>query len=255
MLYATGHSESELARIGIDHLRAELPAAHNTAWLQIGSPGASFNAKQRVSILKLARSALDCRLCEQRKKALSPFTIDGMHNCNGEVASANLHPALIDAIHRIRTDPGRLTKAWFDDMVSNGVTVEAYVEAVSVVTTVVIIDTLHQSLGLALAPPPATGPGEPTGQLNALASDQGAWLPTLNTFIAESAADANAVADHGLPQIPNIAKAFGLVPCAAELFFGAFRPHYQLQDINLAISQGQAEFVASRVSAINECFY
>ena len=255
MLYAEEQGESELARIGIAHLRAELPAAHNSAWSQIGSPGAIFNAKQRIAILQLARSAMDCQLCEQRKQALSPFTIDGQHDSAGDTETSELHPALIDAIHRIRTDPGRLTKAWFDDMLSLGVTLEAYVEAVSVVSTVVIIDTLHQSLGLALAPPPAANLGEPTGQLNTLASDQGAWLPTFNLLIADPEANANQLADHGLPQVPNIAKALGLVPCATELFFGAFQPHYQLSDIKLEISQSQAEFVASRVSAINECFY
>ena len=47
----------------------------------------------------------------------------------------------------------------------------------------------------------------------------------------------------------------GLVPDAVALFFGAFRPHYALKDIPLSISQTQAEFVASRVSALNDCFY
>ena len=253
MLYETDHSESELATSGIEHLRAALLAAHNAAWAQIGSPGAIFDARQRIAILLLARSAGDCQLCQQRKRALSPFAIEGTHDCDGKAAATDLHPALIDAIHRIRTDPGRLTKAWFDDMVSQGVAVEAYVEALSVIATAVIIDTLHQSLGLQLAPPPAPEPGEPSGQLNTSAINQGAWLPTLNPSIADPAADG--VAEHGLPHIPNIAKALGLVPCATELFFGAFRPHYQLSGIQLAISQGQAEFVASRVSAINECFY
>ncbi len=59
----------------------------------------------------------------------------------------------------------------------------------------------------------------------------------------------------GLPTVPNIGRAMGLVPSAGALFFTTFYPHYQLTDINLSISQAQAEFVAARVSSLNECFY
>jgi hypothetical protein len=63
------------------------------------------------------------------------------------------------------------------------------------------------------------------------------------------------MADTGLPAVPNIFRAMGLVPDAVALFFSTFRPHYALKDIELSISQAQAELVASRVSAWNECFY
>ena len=59
----------------------------------------------------------------------------------------------------------------------------------------------------------------------------------------------------GLPGAPNIARSMGSVPSAVALFFTAFRGHYALRDIPLAVSQPQAEFVASRVSALNQCFY
>ncbi len=63
------------------------------------------------------------------------------------------------------------------------------------------------------------------------------------------------MADTGLPVVPNIVRAMGLVPKAVELFFGTFRPHYALKGIKLSLSQAQAEYVASRVSAMNKCFY
>ena len=63
------------------------------------------------------------------------------------------------------------------------------------------------------------------------------------------------LAHHGLPNVPNIARSMGLVPSAVELFFTTFRPHYSLSYIHMTISQAQAEFVAARVSSINECFY
>jgi len=149
-------------------------------------------------------------------------------------------------IHRIRTDPGRLTPAWFNQ-ITQVISKPTYVEIVSVVTSSVIIDTLHNALGFGLPALPQPGKGQPSGEQNPLAIDDGAWLPIL-----DAPAD---MADTGLPQVPNIARALGLVPSALELFFSTFRPHYALKDIALSISQSQAEFVAARVSAINECFY
>ena len=70
-----------------------------------------------------------------------------------------------------------------------------------------------------------------------------------------SLAASQELTDTGMPAVPNIARSLGLVPGAVALFFGTFRPHYALQDIPLAISQAQAEFIAARVSALNQCFY
>ena len=89
-------------------------------------------------------------------------------------------------------------------------------EVISVVTTSVIIDTLHQAMGLPLAPLPKAQPGEPRGQYNADAVDMGAWVP-----IMQAPTD---LASHGLPNVPNIVRSMGLVPSAVELFFTAFTP-------------------------------
>ena len=69
----------------------------------------------------------------------------------------------IDAIHRMRTDPGRLTKSWFDGVMAAGISHQAYVEMVSVVNSSVIIDTLHRCLDLELPALPAPIEGEPGG--------------------------------------------------------------------------------------------
>ena len=87
---------------------------------------------------------------------------------------------------------------------------------------------------------------EPRGQYNADAVDTGAWVPA-----TEAPAD---LASHGLPNVPNIVVPW---PGAKRggAFFTTFSPHYALSNIKLSISQAQAEFVAARVSSINECFY
>jgi hypothetical protein len=157
-----------------------------------------------------------------------------------------LSPLLIDAIHRIRTDPARLTRSWFHT-VSAATGPGPYLEMVSVVTSSVIIDTLHQALGQPVPELPPARAGAPTAEPAGDVVDDGAWVPLTRA--------PKTLADTGLPVVPNIVRAMGLVPAAVSLFFTTFRPHYALKDIALSISQAQAEFVASRVSAMNECFY
>ncbi len=225
----------------IDTLSEHLKAAHESSWQRISEPGAFWDAQQRVAIVEEARAALECDVCTARKAALSPNAIVGPHD-----AATQLPTAAIDAIHRLRTDPGRITHAWFEQITAE-LQAEAYVELVSVVNSSVIIDTLHRALDLAPPELPRPAPGAPNFERNPDATDIGAWVPVL-------AADTE-MADTGLPQVPNIARSLGLVPSAVQLFFNTFRPHYALKDIDLSISQAQAEFVASRTSAINECFY
>ena len=223
-------------------LRDDLREGHAAAWADIAQPGVSWTGAERVAILAEARAALDCNLCTARKSALSPNAVEGDH----DTASALAAP-IVDGIHRLRTDPQRLTRAWFDSLVPDQLSQPAYAELVSVVCTSVIIDTQHNALGLPVTDLPDPIEGEPGGDLLDDTVDIGAWLPVMK-------AEAD-LADTGLPSVPNIARAMSLVPSAVALFFGAFRPHYQLQKIPLAISQAQAEFIASRVSALNQGFY
>jgi hypothetical protein len=223
-------------------LSSDLRQAHTQSWQTIGHAGDFFTGAERVAMVETARAAVSCDLCRRRKEALSPYSVDGQHD-----GPKTLPEEIVDLIHRIRSDPGRLTKTWFDNVTANHISTQQYVEIVSVVTTSVIIDTLHQTLGLELPELPEPSAGEPRGQFNASAVDIGGWVPVLDA--------PQDLAHHGLPHVPNIARSMGLVPSAVELFFTAFRPHYSLSDIHLSISQAQAEFVAARVSSINECFY
>lgn len=222
---------------------AEVIERHNEAWRLIGAPGAFWNGAERVQIVAEARAATVCRLCERRQAALSPFAVDGEHD-----TVSDLPLALIDMIHRLRTDPGRYTRTVFDGVLALGITRERYIEAVSVVNTVVIVDTMHAALGLPLPDLPTPDPGPPTGQATPDVVDDGAWVPLTRV-------DDRTATVTGLPGAPNIARSMGCVPSAVALFFTAFRGHYALRDIPLAVSQPQAEFIASRVSALNQCFY
>ena len=229
------------------HVRDDLKAAHALSWAELGRAGAFLTGRQRIAVVAEARAAQHCDLCAERRSALSPFAVPGADHASHPGTRDVLDAPIVDAIHRLRTDPGRLTRAWFDGIIAAGVSAATYIETVSVLTTSVIVDTLHRSLGLAVPEPPEPVAGQPSGERNEQAVDAGAWVPVT--------AGEQDLAATGLPTVPNIARAMGLVPSAVALFFRTFRPHYQLQDISLSISQAQAEFVASRVSSLNECFY
>ena len=223
------------------NMSTEIRQAHAGAWQTISATGAFFTGEQRAAMVRAARDAQECDLCLQRREALSPNAVHGKHLNQGP-----LDETIVEVVHRIRMDPGRLTKQWFEE-VTQSLGQAAYIEIVSVVASAVIIDTLHNALGLGLAPLHPAQSSTPSHQVNDTVVDGGAWVPILD-------AD-QTMADTGLPRVPNIARALGLVPSALDLFFAIFRPLYQLKNINLSISQAQAEFVAARVSAMNECFY
>ena len=222
---------------------AEVIERHDEAWRLIAAPGAFWSSAERVQMVAEARAATACMLCERRKAALSPFAVDGEHD-----SVSDLPPVLIDMIHRMRTDPVRYTRTVFDGVLAAGISQERYIEAVGVVNAAVIVDTMHAALGLPLPDLPTPEPGPPTGQTAPDVVDDGAWVPLTRV-------DDHTATVTGLPGAPNIARSMGCVPSAVALFFTAFRGHYALRDIPLAVSQPQAEFIASRVSALNQCFY
>jgi len=123
---------------------------------------------QRVAIAAETRHAPSCELCRRRKEALSPAAIEGEHDSLGDVSHI-----VVEVIHRIRTDPGRLSERWFRSVVAAGFSEEQYVETVSIVAHVVAIDTMARGLGLDLLPLPCrnaasrrdTGPAAPSRAL------------------------------------------------------------------------------------------
>ncbi len=222
-------------------IRPEMRESHQVVWGQIGKTGSYWSGRDRVSIVHEARASLECALCLQRKDALSPNAVSGDHDSPTDLASP-----VVDLIHRIRTDPARFTKSVFEDFCSSH-SIGQYVELISVVACSVVVDTFHASLGLEL---PALAEGdatEPRGEEPALVEDAGAWLPL--------AQHEQSRTDLGFRRVPNILRAMGSVPSAVTLFFTCFRHHYSMMGVPLDLAQSQTEFIASRVSALNQCFY
>src|SRR5204863_142018 len=111
-------------------------------------------------------------LRREREAALSPAAVAGMHDSLGE-----LPEAAVEAVHRIRTDPGRLTRSWFDNVIRSGLSPEQYVEIVSVVAHTVALDTFARGVGIPPLPLPDASDGAPSCHRPSGARPGPAWVP------------------------------------------------------------------------------
>ncbi len=235
-------------------IRGDIPEAHRAAWQHIARPGNWWSGTERVAIAAESRAAATCPLCRDRKAALSPAAVTGEHSSCSELPEAT-----IDAIHRMSTDPGRLTKAWYETTLQAGLTPEQYVEILGVVVTLVSVDTFHRGLGLPLEDLPDPVPGEPTRYRPSGALQEEAWVPTVP---ADRLSEAEADLYHGSRGF-YVIRAMSLVPdevrMLGTLSTAQYLPHRLVGDPSSsggrAISRPQIELLAARVSAINECFY
>ena len=240
-------------------MREDLASAQAVAWRKIGDAGTWWTGAERVSIAAETRHAMHCPLCAARKQALSPNMVGGEH------ASLRVLPAAaIEAIHRIRTDSGRLGEAWYRRVIDAGLDDERYIELVGVVAVVVAVDTFRAAAGLPVLPLPAPGPGAPNRHRPRNAKPGLAWMPTLLPDDRRPE-DPDLYQDHPGPRQRgrgNIHIALSLVPEAAIQWWDMLETMYQtsamMRDFGhdyRAISHAQIEMLAARVAALNQCLY
>jgi alkylhydroperoxidase family enzyme len=234
-------------------IREGLARELNRAWARLAAPGTWWDAAERLAIAAEVRAAPACALCAQRKQALSPYTVGGAHDHAGA-----LPEAVVEVVHRLATDAGRLKRSWVEAMCSSGVTEEQYVEIVGVVALVTALDSFDRALGADLRPLPAPQPGTPSCRRPSGATRDLAWVATVAPQ-ALTPGDPNPYAVHG---DKNIHRALSLVPQEVFNFFDLDVELYlkdsEIRDFETeyrALSHAQIELVAGRVSALNGCYY
>jgi hypothetical protein len=239
------------ARIAV---RPDLSDCHAFLLDHVTSPGTWWTGAERRSIAAESRLATTCSLCRQRKDALSPNSVQGKHDSTGE-----LPHSVVDVIHRIRTDPQRLSHAWFECIVPEVLSDAHYVELVGVVTMMAGMDNFARAFGVLPFALPAASPGEPSRHRPATAKPGTAWVPMIDVADADGA-EADMYPE--TPFVPNIIRALSLVPDQVRALRRSSDAHYlpvaQIGDPTArrpTIDRMQTELVAARVSALNECFY
>ena len=193
-------------------VRDELVAAHRRAWTRLAAPGEWWTGAVRVAIAAETRAATDCALCKDRRAALSPRAVTGTHT-----AATDLPEVLIEVIHRVRTDSGRLTRQVYDEALAGGLGDAEYVETIGVMATVIAIDTFCDAMELPRHALPVPVPGEPRRRRPAGAKEGLAWVPTV---APEDLTEAEAGMYDGLAAV-NIHRAPVARPCRSG---GVLRP-------------------------------
>jgi hypothetical protein len=234
-------------------IRQDLQDAHRYLLAHVAAPGAWWTGAERVAIAAESRAAATCRLCRDRRAALSPAAVRGRHD-----TSTGLPADVVDVVHRIRTDPARLSRPWFDGVIAGGLDVARYVELVGVLTLFTGMDFFARALGVAPYPLPSPAGGAPARHRPASARPSGAWVPMI---APEDADGPEADLYAGLPMVPNIIRALSLVPDEVRALRRSTDSHYvpaaEIGDpsVRRDLDRMQMELVAARVSALNECFY
>ena len=237
-------------------VREDLASAHARAWQRLGSPGTWLTARRRVEIAAETRAARVCGYCGECKAALSPYAVEGFHR-----AATDLPDNVVEIVHRVATDPGRLTRAWFDRARESGIGDAEFVETIGVTVTTIAVDMFRRAIRVRPHPLPVPESGEPSRERPARAGSGLAWVPMLapeDMTSDESCLDNVYVS----PDPTFIRRALSLVPREASGLFdmvdAQYLPGRLIPDVarrHRAIDRTQMELIAGRVSAVNECFY
>lgn len=235
-------------------IRDDLSGAFRQAWEHIAKPGCWWSGAERVAIAEEYRNARECSLCLARKAAVTPNAVQGEHDNLGVLSNA-----AVEVVHRIGTDPGRLSKTWYDKTLDLGLSDGQYVELVGVLVTVNSIDAFHRALGIPPEALPSPQAGEASGYRPEGTALSGGWVPMIvDKDVAEAEADLFET-----PNVGNVTRALSLVPDELRNMHALSTAMYlKVTDIadfgasgGRAITRPQMELLAARVSALNECFY
>jgi hypothetical protein len=234
-------------------VREDLRRTHLAMLEYFRKPGCWFTGAERRAIVAESRNAHACRLCIERKASLSPEHPKGRH-----ARVSDLAEALVEIVHRLRLDPQRLSREWFERVTAAGLDEGAYVELIGIGAFSAGVDYFCRALGIEPFALPSPLPGEPSRYRPPNARAGTAWVSMIAPEDA-AGAEANLYPAGGF--VPNIARALSLVPDHVRMLQLESASHYvPMSDIpnpmvRRSLDRLQIELVAARVSAMNECFY
>lgn len=230
-----------------------LRGALDEEWERFARPGSWWTGAERIAIADAARAATGCRLCAQRRGALSPNAVSGRHD-----GDSSLPEAVVDAVHRITSDPGRLSSGWYAAALASGLTPEQLIELVSVLSILILGDSLARACGAPVSALPPPRAGEPTRLRPPGAEIHNAWVPMVHPDRAEGdLKQLYEMVKRGAGFVFNVVRALTLVPDELRGFIGTFRVSYSTHGAPPpdGLERPQMELLAASVSSMNDCFY
>lgn len=211
---------------------------HAVTIRSLAQAGDWLTGAQRIDVWREARKAQADPLDAERKAALSPAAVNGSHG-----PSAHLQAIEVEVVHRVATDPGRLTQSWANEAISV-IGEERYTELVGVTATSQSLDRFEVAMGRPVPDLPEPIAGEPARVRPDTVGDIGAW-------VSQTVGETRA----------NVSRALSLVPvtdAAWRALVDTCYSHGQgFSDFSWdrPLSRPQTELVAARTTVVNECFY
>jgi hypothetical protein len=230
-------------------VREAIGLAHVETLETFVRPGTWWTGAQRAALVAEARaSRVAAGLQEPLRDALT------------DSRGVSLPDAARTVVHQVAVAPKDLERGFYDAARADGLSDCEFVETVGVVSRVVAVDVFARGIGVPIRSLPAIEPGEPARERPATARAEGAWVDTVPSG---RCGGTDAIAIYGDMQAPFVYRALSLAPpeAAGVILFG--NTHYvqidDFMDLDFSydpqISRPEVEFLAGRVSAINECFY
>lgn len=219
-------------------LAAGFEALHARSREAVAAPGDWLTGTERVAVwAEVRRSRVD-ELDRARREAISPNAVAGSHG-----RTAELSAAAVEVVHRVASDPGRLTWAWAEPLLAE-LGEEVYTELVGVVAITEVLDRFALAVGHEPPPLPEPEAGEPARVRPDDVGAVGAWVSqTLEKVRA------------------NVSRALSLVPDTNRTWRGLVDAHYShgtgFYELRWerALGRPQVELVAGRTTSLLECFY
>ena len=215
-----------------------ITSALSAAAASLVAPGDWLTGDQRRAAAIQVLDARTNELDEQRRQAISPNAVVGGHTAAGELSAE-----AVEVVHRVASDPGRLTRSWAEQLIAV-LGEEAYTELVGVAACAMVLDTFSWALQDNEASFGSPIQGMPTNERPEDVGDVGAW-------VSQSTGSGMA----------NVSRSLSLVPVTNSAWVGLVQAMYSrgpgFLDLewDRALSRPQVELVAARTTAELECFY
>ena len=235
------------------NIRPGLVGSHENAWRWLSKPGTWLDGAQRVAVAAEVRQAHSCKLCAEKKEALSPNVVQGEHDSLG-VLNANQ----VGVIHQVATDSGRTSEAWCRGAIDAGMGEGEFVEISGIVAMVMMMDTFKRGMGLSEDQLPVAESGETSRYVSPGAKRQAAWVPITEP---EDVSDSDGPM-YPSPKAGYIYRALSSVPDSMRAYWDLANEHYipgqfiyDFATTARSILRPQIELIAARVAALHQCAY
>jgi hypothetical protein len=204
----------------------------------VAQPGDWLTGHERIAVWREVRNSRTDPLDRARREALTPNAVDGEHG-----ATAELSASAVEVVHRTASDPGRLTRSWAEEHIAT-LGEETYTELIGVTAIVTVLDRFDRAMGRPERELPEPFDGQPARVRPDDVGDVGAWVSQTTG-----------------PTRANVTRTLSLVPATNQAWRQLVETHYsrgaEFTNLRweLPLSRPQAELVATRTTALNECFY